>query len=54
MSSAPVKQEHSEKQWASWLIIIVALLAVIGAGGVQLGHGQARPSYGGIRRRRDC
>ena len=30
MSSAPVKQEHSEKQWASWLIIIVALLAVIG------------------------
>ncbi|OHO51076.1 hypothetical protein HMPREF2635_02260 [Corynebacterium sp. HMSC035E02] len=30
MSSVPVKQEHSEKQWASWLIIIVALLAVIG------------------------
>ncbi|HIX79050.1 MAG TPA: multicopper oxidase domain-containing protein, partial [Candidatus Corynebacterium faecipullorum] len=30
MSSAPVKPQQSEKQWASWLIIIVALLAVIG------------------------
>ncbi|WP_408931615.1 multicopper oxidase domain-containing protein [Corynebacterium sp. YSMAA1_1_D6] len=29
MSSVPVKQEHSDKQWASWLIIIAALVAVI-------------------------
>ena len=29
MSSVPVKQEHSDKQWASWLIIIAALVSVI-------------------------
>lgn len=44
MSSAPAKPQQSDKQWASWLIIIVALLAVIGLAVFNSAKGRQDPA----------